>query len=174
MPEIAGTGDNWFISHHQEGYVEVLEVALPSNRRVRLEYIDGGEDLVLKVLTRREDLTEKWEAISDFKPGDLDGLASLLFKADDMIQEEREDDGRRHPWRWLWRLVTGWERRRDDDGGIDEDGEDPFTGVADIGSDGDVQELGGEDRRGVPADAGGGGGDPRDKRAPSGDGPEDP
>lgn len=174
MPEIAGTGDNWFISHHQEGYLDVLEVALPSNRRVGLEYIQGGDGVGLKVLKRFEDKAEKWEALAVFDPGDLDGIASLFVKARELTLEGEEGEGGWRPllwlwqgiWRplcWLWRMVFG-RGRRDKGGTID----DMFerVGFAD-----GAGRSGEQDRLRVPADGGGGGGDRPDGRAPSADGP---
>lgn len=105
MPEIEGKGDNWFISHHQEGHNEVLEVALPSNHRVRLEYVDGGEDVTLKVFVRHEDLTESWLGLATFVPGDLDGIAHLFVKAGDKVKDDNADDFNegwlKRLWRWF-------------------------------------------------------------------------
>ena len=186
MPEIAARGDNWFISHHQEGYVEVLEVALPSNRRIRLEFYGGDTkllpepirragtklppgwealcrlDVVLKILNRFEDKAEKWEAVADFKRVDLDGIASLFVKASDRTLDDEGDKRGWRPFRWLWHMVFG---RRDERGTID----DMFerVGFAD-----EAGRTGGkQDRQDVSADGGGGGRDRQDGGAPSADGP---
>lgn len=123
MPEIVGRGDNWFISYHLERGIDVLEVALPSNRRVRLEYIEGGEDICLKVLNRFEDKAEKWEAIACFKSGDLDGIAGLFSRVDHMLEGGSGRDWRL--WRWFWRLVTGRRGDRDEIAETNEPGGKP-------------------------------------------------
>ena len=161
MPEITGTGDNWFISYHQEGCHDVLEVALPSNQRVRLAYVDGRDFVAFRVLNKLKDETEKWETIAGFKCCDLDGIASLFVKARDLALEE-ENKGGRNPRRWLWRMVFG--ERRDKRGTID----DMFerVGFAD-----GAGRSGEQDRLPVPADGGGGGRDRQDGGAPPADGP---
>ncbi|MCP4201833.1 MAG: hypothetical protein GY769_07865 [bacterium] len=167
MPKIEECGDGWYIAGHREGVVEVLEAALPSGARMRLEHIEGSEEIwlepcnvALKVQSwderKGEYKTARWEKLDDLRSTDLVGIAALLLVADDHLNVVEKLP------RW-WEF---WKRRRRDDGRTSGEAADskkrwdrPRATHADEGGAREPDGPGGgvEDDRDLSADGGGGG-----------------